>query len=300
MQRLAKVPTGAQTFGSEMARSSLEAVVSMMDRLGKSTSITATEWDRLGKLVTSVDVAAAFTSAPEAVGAMKFGELEHMIEEYTTMTNALVAIKTARAEAQKAATGGSSDKELMEIDQQINALRSKKAAQDAATQQFEGEKRAVDAVRPSIDDQVQATLSGVSAVTALASAWQSVASAAAMASQVVAATNRVGDTYASSGSLIRYFDRGGLASRGTDQIPAMLSSGEYVMSSSATQRWYSQLVAMNAGSAPSYRSEGGPVTNAGIVGDVTVNVHGGTKQTGRDVAAALNREIRRGSVRLKI
>jgi len=71
------------------------------------------------------------------------------------------------------------------------------------------------------------------------------------------------------------------------------------MSAQATRRFYSQLVAMNAGIVPpSDRPAGGPVTNAGIVGDVTVNVDSGGENTAREVIRAINREIRRGTGRL--
>lgn len=84
---------------------------------------------------------------------------------------------------------------------------------------------------------------------------------------------------------------------GTDRIPAWLSEGEYVMNAKATRRFYSQLVAMNAGVKPIYRQDGGPVTN---IGDINVSVTGAqtSKQTARDIAAALRRELRRGSTTL--
>lgn len=103
------------------------------------------------------------------------------------------------------------------------------------------------------------------------------------------------------GGLVRYFGKGGFTPRGTDTIPAMLTPGEFVMNSRATRRFYSQLVAMNAGLSPAYRASGGSVMNAGITGDVTINVSGG--QTGQDTARtivrALNREIRRGTSALR-
>ena len=82
--------------------------------------------------------------------------------------------------------------------------------------------------------------------------------------------------------------------RGTDTIPAMLSPGEFVMNAAATQRFASQLIAMNAGIQPAFRSEGGHVTN---IGDINVTVTGGgsSRQTGRSIAAELRRELRRGT-----
>lgn len=89
---------------------------------------------------------------------------------------------------------------------------------------------------------------------------------------------------------------GGFSPRGTDTVPAMLSPGEFVMNASASRRWYAELVSMNAGRQPVYRAEGGPVSNTSIsVGDV--NINGSAKMTPRDVARALEREIRRGTIR---
>ena len=82
--------------------------------------------------------------------------------------------------------------------------------------------------------------------------------------------------------------------RGTDTIPAMLTRGEMVMSAKATRQFASQLTAMNAGSAPSYHSQGGHVTN---IGDINVTVEGGGtgRQTARSIATELRRELRRGT-----
>ena len=92
-----------------------------------------------------------------------------------------------------------------------------------------------------------------------------------------------------------YADSGAYAARGRDTIAAMLSPGEMVMNQRAAMTFGPQLQSMNAGCNPNYHSHGGSVTN---VGDVTVNFsHGGTvsQSTGRDVAQAIKRELRRGS-----
>jgi hypothetical protein len=58
----------------------------------------------------------------------------------------------------------------------------------------------------------------------------------------------------SRGGLIRYFDRGGFAPRGTDTVPAMLSPGEFVINARSARKFYSELVAINAGVRPVYRA----------------------------------------------
>jgi hypothetical protein len=93
-----------------------------------------------------------------------------------------------------------------------------------------------------------------------------------------------------------YFASGGYP-RGSDTIPAMLSPGEFVVNAASSRKFASQLIALNAGVQPAYRNEGGSVTN---VGDIHVNVNGGgtSRQTARDIANELRREIRRGTVKL--
>jgi len=94
------------------------------------------------------------------------------------------------------------------------------------------------------------------------------------------------------GGPVSYYATGGLA-RGSDTVPAMLGSNEFVMNASATRQFYSQLVAMNSGGMPNYRSQGGPVT----VGDVHVNVNHNqsTPMNGRQIANELRRELRRNA-----
>lgn len=92
------------------------------------------------------------------------------------------------------------------------------------------------------------------------------------------------------------FAAGGKA-HGTDTIPAMLSPGEFVVNARSTRQFFSQLVAMNAGVKPIYRQDGGAVTN---IGDINVSVNGSTstRQTARELATALRREVRRGTSKL--
>lgn len=86
--------------------------------------------------------------------------------------------------------------------------------------------------------------------------------------------------------------------RGQDVRPAMLAKGEYVVKAGAAARFFSELNAMNQGSRPVYREQGGSVTN---VGDVNVTVKGGDtgQQTVREIGYALRREIKRNNIKLK-
>lgn len=105
-----------------------------------------------------------------------------------------------------------------------------------------------------------------------------------------------GAVTAANGGVIRYLAGGGPV--GTDTIPAMLSPDEFVMNAPNSRKFRSQLIAMNAGVQPVFRSDGGSVTTT--IGDINVTVNGGStgRQTGRDIAAELRRELRRGTSRL--
>ncbi len=76
--------------------------------------------------------------------------------------------------------------------------------------------------------------------------------------------------------------------------PGNAFAGRNVMSAATTRRFAAQLIAMNAGSKPSYDSQGGHVAN---VGDINVSVEGGGTgwQTVRLIATELRRELRRGT-----
>ena len=95
----------------------------------------------------------------------------------------------------------------------------------------------------------------------------------------------------------RFFADGGQA-RGQDRIPATLASGETVINSNSSRKFFSELNAMNQGSNPVFREQGGPVTN---VGDVNVSVNGGdsSQQTVREIGIALRRQIQRGNIKLR-
>ena len=96
------------------------------------------------------------------------------------------------------------------------------------------------------------------------------------------------------GGPINRFAAGGLAS---DIMGASVRPGEFITNPRATSEFYPQLVAMNARAARF--GDGGAVTNT-TVGDINVTVNGGSTsdETVRSIAAKLQREFRRGTVRL--
>jgi TP901 family phage tail tape measure protein len=135
---------------------------------------------------------------------------------------------------------------------------------------------------------------------AVAASMQAAAAAAVAAARAIAAVAAASGGASAAyygGPAIRYRQSGGFAPRGKDRIPVMASAGEFFVNSRSARRFSSELQAMNAGSEPTYRDRGGPVTN---VGDINVSVTQGeaANQTARQIATALRRELRRGTSRL--
>jgi len=89
---------------------------------------------------------------------------------------------------------------------------------------------------------------------------------------------------------------GGMVSRGTDSILALLSPGEYVMNAKSTRKYYSQLVAMNS-AIPGFAS-GGPVTNVNGDFNISLQSSGNSSADVQEIGRLLRREIRRGTVSL--
>ena len=145
-------------------------------------------------------------------------------------------------------------------------------------------------------DGARAQVTAVSQISMTGLTTQTSAAANAMWDLAYASmsvkTPGAGELSAHGGRVGRYLAAGGPA--GTDVVPAWLSRGEFVMNAQATGQFASQLVAMNAGVQPIFRSEGGSVTN---IGDINVTVKDGAtgRQTARSIAAELRRELRRGT-----
>ncbi|BBO34564.1 phage tail tape measure protein [Lacipirellula parvula] len=141
----------------------------------------------------------------------------------------------------------------------------------------------------------QAMNGAVSPAQAIATAWER-AAAAAKATAQAAAGGAAAPTNQAFGGMMHLASGG--AARGIDTIPAMLSPGEFVMNAKSSRKFYSQLVAMNAGQTPTYRESGGSVTNYNI-GDVNVNGVSDGVTNAREMIRAINRESRRGTERLR-
>lgn len=136
-------------------------------------------------------------------------------------------------------------------------------------------------------------------VASISTALDGVIAKAKIAAAAVAAIGSGGGGAVAyhGGPMNRYFAAGG-SPRGQDKISTMLSRGETVVNSKNSKRFYSELNAMNQGSQPVFREQGGQVTN---VGDVNVTVNGGdsSQQTIREIGHGLRREFQRGNIKLR-
>ena len=229
-----------------------------------------------------------------------------MRTEFLTHLNSLFAafikIRDAKAALAEVPTADPAEAQKYQaVQRHLQLLQQKKSVQDQGAAAAGREAGAAQSVTTAIGGQITASGIAVGAANSVAASWRDVATAARSAAQAVASVAQGGGvtaTMSAFGGSIRRFDSGGFA-RGTDTIPAMLSPGEFVVNAKSARQWYPQLVAMNAGMSPS-KERGGSTTSAGIIGDVTIHA-GNSKgqQTGRDIVQAINREIRRGTSRLR-
>lgn len=145
----------------------------------------------------------------------------------------------------------------------------------------------------NVSGSAQPLATAVSQATSLANEMERAARAAAS----------VGDANVSSGSGATsyhggpFYAAGGMF-RGQDRQLTALARGETVVNRKQSRKFFSELNAMNQGSQPVYRDQGGPVTN---VGDVNVTVQGGdsSQQTVREIGHSLRREVKRGNIKLR-
>lgn len=102
------------------------------------------------------------------------------------------------------------------------------------------------------------------------------------------------------GGFVQRFANGGMA-RGMDTVPVMARAGESFINPRSTQKFFSQIQAINAGQNPAYRQDGGNVT----IGDINLTVQGGGsdkaigQRSGRAILREAERELRRGTSRLR-
>jgi len=258
-------------------------------------------------ILTFVSAAEKFTVPGAKIDEKQFQALNDAYKKYLETIKPDVKSRAALQEfIGEAETAADQAVRAMDLKGGVKALKAEatRARQEIPGIQ-EALKAAEEAARQTRGATDQAALSAGAAANNLAQVANTDMSrlvsqigqaAGAMQSLAIASLNvRVpssADFTAAKGGPVRYLAAGGVV--GTDVIPAMLSPGEFVMNAASTRKFASQLVAMNAGVQPVFRSEGGSVTN---VGDINVSVNGGgtSRQTARSIAAELRRELRRGT-----
>jgi TP901 family phage tail tape measure protein len=146
----------------------------------------------------------------------------------------------------------------------------------------------------SIGSNAAASVGPLNAASGAAAGLAANLEKAAAAQAKLGAAKTGGSFYA--GGAVRHLAAGGFE-RGQDRTLVAAARGETIINSKSSRRFFSELNAMNQGSQPVYREQGGTVTN---VGDVNVTVNGGdtSQQTVREIGHALRRDIKRGIIRL--
>lgn len=271
------------------------------DRLGRFTGIK----EAVIALEKAID---RFTAPGAKISTEDLDTLQAAYDKYLAAVRPSAKSKAALHEfMKKASSAAEVAKRVEKISAGVREMEipaaeargTKEALEDALKEAEEAARRAKESTgeaETSAEDAGKA-LSQVSQIDmgrllgqieGMADAMWNVASASAMV-RLPAASEM---TAAHGGIAQRFLAAGGAA--GTDVIPAMLSPGEFVVNAVSARRFASQLVAMNAGIKPVFRSEGGNVTN---IGDINVTVSGGgsSRQTARSIAAELRRELRRGA-----
>jgi TP901 family phage tail tape measure protein len=214
--------------------------------------------------------------------------------------NARVTLLADQLDTVRTSTGKLFDLDGAKLQENLDAKTEALTRIIIATEQWKQSlERAGEAAKninpPQLDGATNATDQMKKDSAAIKDNMVTAANAAIEAARQIALLRPSGGLTASKGGTA-YLAKGGQPF-GTDTIPAMLTKGERVTNAAATRRFYSQLVAMDAGVEPVYRSDGGSVTN---VGDINITMQGGesTHQSARNIVTAVRRELRRGSSRL--
>jgi TP901 family phage tail tape measure protein len=205
---------------------------------------------------------------------------------------------------------GTLEQQRTSLEGQQGAQEKSAKAADTMTKRIDNGRSAMnklkvstDGAKTSVNDTASATAKlgpaaagQIGQVNALAMAYRRMEVAALAAARAQAGAGGSATAY-HGGPMRRYFADGGPVTRGQDKISTTLAKGETVVNSKQSQRFFSELNAMNQGSQPVFREQGGTVTN---VGDVNVTVNGGdsSQQTVREIGHALRRQVQRGNIKL--
>lgn len=235
------------------------------------------------------------TAAPRGFAGFQVGRIRDAITELD---------KAQKAQDKLRQTKGAPD--------QLQALQAAEQAAgrfaETVVSAFSAQEAANKALTEATAAAQTAATSGATIAATAATSAQTAAEAAQKAAEAAAqarqsAIQGSGENQAFGGAvglafggMPDYLAGGGFQPRGVDNIPAMLARGESVINSDSTRRFFSQIMAINAGIPPVFRSQGGDVTN---VGDISINVNGSgsPQKTGDEVVRQIRRVFRKGTSR---
>jgi TP901 family phage tail tape measure protein len=308
---------GAELFKSAMERTNGQAVdlhISMRDALKvlqAGATLTDEELVALQEKINLAHFNKQINEEQTKALRLALNELKSMNQEAKGINAALGATpEQGKEEAIRGLVDGLTKTKEAELDVQqatestrrtIEAAKQltgqHEAAIDRGTEAQNQQTQAAEATVNATSQIGQAAANQVSAVNSLAQAYANLAQQARAAAAAQGAAGGSATAY-HGGPMARYFAAGGIVGRGQDKILTALSRGETVTNSRQSARFSSELNAINQGSQPVFREQGGPVTN---VGDVNVTVNGGdsSQQTVREIGHALRREIQRGNIKLR-
>lgn len=274
-----------------------------------------------GKLVTEQDIIALQQKLDLAVKTEQLtkkqaGQYDAIIQALDATKKKVQELNTLQAKVPEEAKVQAAKEVRNLMDQQKTAQEAGADAAKIMAERIQQGKQAMDKFKSSTDAAAQSTQNAansvgdtlsktsqlgasaaaqVSSVNALAAAYQRMAIAALAAARAQSAAGTA--TAYHGGPMRRHFADGGVVGRGQDKIITALSQGETVINAKQSKRFFSELNAMNQGSQPVFREQGGPVTN---VGDVNITVNGGDSapQTVRAIAHGLRRQFQRGNIKL--
>ena len=284
------------TFGGEQAdqaNAAFERVKAILTQVASQSTITSKDIDTAGTAVKQFNEAFQ-DSGPTTKLA------------FNSSTNALNLLlqKIIQINAEQTKQGASPQAEQLKTQlQSLDALQGKlqgggaaglgQQLTDAGSALSTGANALSTATGPAATIREAGLVAG-NALIAGAQAWERASTASFNTPSPTTGYHGIIKAFA-KGGFANYFAAGGFA-RGVDQIPIMAAKGESIINARSSQRFFSQLQAMNAGQNPNFRAAGGPVTN---VGDVNVNIKTSdpSQIDGRKLGRELRREMRRGNLR---
>ncbi len=246
--------TATESFGAALAKAwdalpavgdlyGLDAYLIKLGRARQDTDLTQKEIDQLIEEGKRLQVSGAFQHFGLRTGTTLFGAGAKWVTQgpqWTAQVNTMLAALQEQSKAQK--TLGVVDPKVL-----TEAYTAQVAQVRSSLTELEEKKQA----QINIADDVQWELDSHGRIHGVLKEENN---ALREKHEWLKKINNVGESRGMAFG--GWFAKGGYP-RGFDTIPAMLSPGEFVVNAASSRRFASQLVAMNAGIQPTFKSEGG-------------------------------------------